>query len=75
MATIIGSLDLSLLNRYGMILDETKNTFVLREDLTQRLVRVPKSIVKISVQSEGRNLPFHLLGSDLLLTPEERIKG
>ncbi len=75
MARIVESSDLTLLNRFGLILDETKNTLIMSEDSTRRLITIPKAVVKISIQDSGRGSPVLVRGLDILSRPEERIKG
>lgn len=74
-ATIIESADPSLILRRGLILDETKNTFLMQEALSMQNITIPKSIVRLSIESLGNGQPQFLNGSDLLSSPEERIKG
>ena len=72
---IIGSSDPSLVGRSGLIIDESKNTIMLEED-HGKVIRVPKSIVRLSIASEGWNQKSILVTeSDLRAAPEERIKG
>ena len=74
-AEIIESTDPSLKGRAGLVIDETKNTVVLREN-TGRMIRVPKYIVKLTLASSNEiHEPVIISGSELLATPEERIKG
>ena len=75
-ATILESQDPSLRNRRGLIIDETKNTFLFEEiGRREKRIRVPKTIVKIGVENADGGKDLVLLGSELRSTPEERIKG
>ena len=74
-ARITESNDPSLLGRVGLIVDETKNTILLHENLG-RVIRVPKSVVELSIASaDDRLQPVSIIGIELLATPEERVKG
>jgi len=75
LAKITESKDPSMLGRTGQIIDETKNMITLREN-TGHTIRIPKSIIKISLaSSKDSQQPISIIGLDLLATPEERIKG
>lgn len=71
---ILRSKDPSLSGRVGTVVLESKNTLSMREAGGLRLIRIPKSIVQLSVRRPGE--PDLILdGSSLLAAPEERIKG
>jgi len=56
----------------GTLVDETMNTFVVRERATGRSVRIPKSGALGTILLGGRPLP--LIGESLRLRPEDRTK-
>jgi len=69
---IVDSKDPSLSGRSGTIVLESKNMISFRDG--ERMVTVPKSIVRLSLKRMGE--PDLLLdGSELLATPEDRIKS
>ena len=69
---ILASKDKSITGVQGKVLDETKNTLlVLTPQLKQ--LRIPKSIVTISLEAKPANLTLD--GAKLIGTPAERIKG
>lgn len=74
-ATIIESADPSLIMRRGLIMDETKNTLLMQEAHSMKIIRIPKSIVRLSLENLGSGQSLNLNGSELLSSPEERIKG
>jgi len=74
-AEITGSSDPSLVGKRGKIVDETKNTIVLKQE-NGKTVRIAKSIVRFSLFSKDRSQSsLTLEGQELVATPQERIKG
>ena len=69
---ILSSLDKSLMGRRGIVLDETKNTLVVRSSPGVR-IRIPKSIVQMKLMESTRETI--LQGDAVLGTPVERIRG
>ncbi|WEU39845.1 MAG: ribonuclease P protein subunit [Candidatus Odinarchaeum yellowstonii] len=68
---IIDSSDRSLKGLTGLVLDETKNTLIIRQN--SRILRIPKKVVRISLREKDRRITFN--GSKLLGLPENRIKN
>ncbi|MGP8073269.1 MAG: ribonuclease P protein subunit [Thermoplasmata archaeon] len=56
----------------GVIVDETLSLLYVRETLTSRVVRIPKSSLSGSILLGGRELP--LSGETLRVRPEDRTK-
>ncbi len=68
---ILDSADSSLKNMHGKIVYETKNLLVINKG--QNIVKVPKSIVTISLGlPDGNDCVIN--GSDLVGRPEDRIQ-
>ena len=69
--TILNSADPSLKNMHGKIVYETKNLLVINKG--QNIVKIPKSIVTISLRlPDGNDCVIN--GSDLVGRPEDRIQ-
>ncbi len=72
---VLASRDKSMLNLKGLVIDETKNMLVVVTPL-ERQVKIPKSIITLSVSNRRRNEKALIIeGSKLIGTPAERIKG
>jgi RNase P/RNase MRP subunit p29 len=71
---VIASLDKSLVSKSGLVIDETKKLLVLQQ-LNGTLLRLPKAIMTLNVQNEKDGSHFTVEGSNLVGTPDERIKG
>jgi RNase P/RNase MRP subunit p29 len=69
---VLASKDKTISGIQGMILDETKNTLLVLTPQNRQL-RIPKSIVTLSLEAKPVNLTIE--GSKLIGTPAERIKG
>ena len=69
---ILSALDKSLIGRTGVVVDETKNTLVVRSSPGAR-IRIPKRIVRLGIQESTRETVVE--GKALLGTPVERIRG
>jgi len=68
---ILDSSDPSIKNMHGKIVYETKNLLVI--DKGQNIVKIPKSIVTISLRlADGDNCVIN--GTDLVGRPEDRIQ-
>jgi RNase P/RNase MRP subunit p29 len=74
-ATIVESTDPSLMMRRGLILDETKNTLLIQEVQSMKNITIPKSIVRLALEPLGNSQAQMLKGTELLASPEERIKS
>lgn len=71
---VIAALDKSLAKKNGLIIDETKNLLIMQQ-LNGRLLRLPKSVLTLDVENEQDGSHFRIEGSNLIGTPDERIKG
>jgi ribonuclease P protein subunit POP4 len=58
------------LNRKGVIIDETKNTFLIREKNIKK--RIAKNIAKFEFNLNNQKVKIN--GSKILYKPEDRIK-
>ncbi len=68
---ILDSTDPSMKNMHGKIVYETKNLLVINKG--QNIVKIPKSIVTISLQlPDGEDCVIN--GTDLVGRPEDRIQ-
>ena len=75
LAEVTESKDPSLIGRIGLIVGETKNMITLQEKMG-RVIHVPKSVVKMKIGlSNERETQVSIVGSELLATPGERIRG
>jgi len=62
--------DPNWINKTGIIIDETKNTFLIR--LNNKSKRIAKSIAKFEFEQNG--MKIRLNGSKIVYKPEDRIK-
>lgn len=62
--------DPSWINKIGIVIDETKNTFLIR--LNNKSKRIAKSIAKFEFEQNG--MKIRLNGSKIVYKPEDRIK-
>ena len=62
--------DPNWLNRKGVIIDETKNTFLIREN--KRNIRIAKNIAKFEFKLNNHKVKIN--GSKISYKPEDRIK-
>jgi len=62
--------DPNWINKRGIIIDETKNTFLIR--LNNKSKRIAKSIAKFEFEQNG--MKIRLNGSKIVYKPEDRIK-
>ena len=69
---VLASKDKTMNGVRGLVMDETKNMLVILTP-EERQVKIPKSIVTLSVGSKPNNLTIE--GSKLIGTPADRIKG
>ena len=69
---ILSALDKSLIGRTGVVVDETKNTLVVRSSPGAR-IRIQKRLVRLGIQESTRETVVE--GKALLGTPVERIRG
>ncbi len=67
---IISSVDKSWNNRSGIIVDETKKTFVIKEEDKYR--RIAKNIACFEFKNNSEK--FTIKGSEIMYRPEDRIK-
>jgi RNase P/RNase MRP subunit p29 len=67
---VIHSSDLTLKERRGFVLDETRNMLKLAEEGGKNIL-VPKAICEFVLELEDRKIA--LLGKEILGTPQERI--
>ena len=71
---VLSALDRTLVSREGTIVDETKNTFVVRP-ISGKLVRISKNIVRFRVNDTENDRVSVIEGNAVLGTPVERIRG
>jgi RNase P/RNase MRP subunit p29 len=69
---VLASKDKTMNGIRGLVMDETKNMLVILTP-EERQVKIPKSIVTLSVGAKPANLTIE--GSKLIGTPADRIKG
>ena len=69
---VLACKDKTITGIQGKVLDETKNTLLVLTPQMRQL-RIPKSIVTISLEARPSNLTLD--GAKLIGTPAERIKG
>ena len=69
---VLASKDKTMNGIRGLVMDETKNMLVILTP-EERQVKIPKSIVTLSVSSKPNNLTIE--GSKLIGTPADRIRG
>ncbi len=62
--------DPNWINKTGIIIDETKNTFLIR--LNNKSKRIAKNIAKFEFEQNG--MKIRLNGSKIVYKPEDRIK-
>ncbi|MEA3458121.1 MAG: ribonuclease P protein subunit [Candidatus Thermoplasmatota archaeon] len=62
--------DPNWINKTGVIIDETKNTFLIR--LNNKDKRIAKSIAKFEFEQDGAKIQLN--GSKIVYKPEDRIK-
>lgn len=62
--------DPNWINKTGTIIDETKNTFLIR--LNNKSKRIAKSIAKFEFEQNGTKIQLN--GSKIVYKPEDRIK-
>jgi len=68
--TIRESTDPTLDNKSGLIIDETKNTFLI--EIENKEKKVGKNIAKFEFEQDGKKILLN--GSKLIFRPEDRIK-
>ncbi|MDH7517356.1 MAG: ribonuclease P protein subunit [Candidatus Thermoplasmatota archaeon] len=68
--TIRECTDPTLENKSGLIIDETKNTFII--EIENKEKKVSKSIAKFEFEQDGKKIVLN--GSKLVFRPEDRIK-
>jgi ribonuclease P protein subunit POP4 len=68
--TIRESTDPTLDNKSGLIIDETKNTFLI--EIENKEKKVGKNIAKFEFEQDGKKIVLN--GSKLIFRPEDRIK-
>ena len=66
---VLGSTDPSLAGLRGTVVDETKNTFVVRGGGKDR--RVPKKGARFGFSADGG---FEVSGDEIAFRPEDRVK-
>lgn len=71
---ILSALDKSLIGRKGTVLDETKNTLLVRS-ADRKIIRIPKSIVRVQILESEKERAYFVEGKAMLGTPVERIRG
>jgi RNase P/RNase MRP subunit p29 len=67
---ITSSVDPSWTNRKGIIVDETKKTFIIEEENKYR--RIAKNIACFEFKNNSKK--FIIKGSEIIYRPEDRIK-
>jgi len=68
--TIKECTDPNWVNKSGLIIDETKNTFLIEIDNERK--RIAKNIAKFEFEHDGKQITLN--GSRLTYRPEDRIK-
>lgn len=68
--TVVSSTNPSLLNLFGTIIDETRNTLIIRTPTAKKIVPKNTSVFCIHFPSGPQNIP----GYQLVSRPEDRIK-
>jgi RNase P/RNase MRP subunit p29 len=71
---VLSALDKSLVNKNGLVLDETKNLLVV-QSLNGDILKLPKSVVTLNIYGIHGNSSLTVEGSKLAGTSDERIKG
>lgn len=68
--TIRECTDPTLADKSGLIIDETKNTFLI--EIENKEKKVGKNIAKFEFEQDGKKIVLN--GSKLIFKPEDRIK-
>lgn len=66
------SVDPSLKNLTGKIVDETKNTFLIKDEEDYKLKRIAKKIAVFEFKENNETVEIN--GSEIMYRPEDRIK-
>jgi ribonuclease P protein subunit POP4 len=68
--TVVDSKNPQLIGINGVVVDETKNTFLVKTK--EKETRIPKDLVTIEVSYKGRR--YRINGKEISRKPEDRIK-
>jgi RNase P/RNase MRP subunit p29 len=71
---VLSALDKTLVKKGGLVVDETKNLLII-QSLSGSLLKLPKSVMTLSVYDAREDSPLTFDGSKLIGTPDDRIKG
>lgn len=71
---ILSATNRSLVGKEGTIVDETKNTLVVRP-IYGKSVRIPKNTVRLQIDYTKNTGDMLIEGKTILGTPVERIRG
>lgn len=71
---VLSSLDKSLVNRNGLVVDESKHLITVKTTVGKKL-RLPKSVVTLEILDDLANNGMTIEGSRLIGTPADRIRG
>lgn len=72
--TVLSSLDKSLENENGLVVNESKNLITVKTPVG-KILKLPKSVVMLEILDDLTNSQMTIDGSRLIGTPVDRIKG
>ena len=72
--TVLSSLDKSLENENGLVVNESKNLITVKTPVG-KILKLPKSVVMLEILDDLTNSLMTIDGSRLIGTPVDRIKG
>ena len=71
---VLSSLDKSLINGNGLVVNESKNLITIKAP-GGKMLKLPKSVVTLNVLDDNGSSRMTIEGSKLIGTPADRIKG
>ena len=72
--TVLSSLDKSLENENGLVVNESNNLITVKTPVG-KILKLPKSVVMLEILDDLTNSLMTIDGSRLIGTPVDRIKG